>query len=126
MARSASIRVDRLTFLAKLKAVLQEFETYEQQHKEAKDKYLAEVTEWATKIVKEGNYESIDATSYRISMSLSDEVLATKPKYNSIDVPKKHRYGSVDDLIEIISLLEMSNEVDVNTFTYRGVTQYLS
>jgi hypothetical protein len=126
MARSAHIRVERVAFIAALKVVLKSFEDYKTKSDAADAKYAAACDAWALDIIANGKYTKVSPQYGSLALMLSDKVMTTKPKHSCPEEPKNYnRYNAIDNLRSTLTLLEMSTDDTVSTYTYGNVAQYL-
>lgn len=149
MARSAHIRVDRLAFIAALKVRLAEFKKYENKYNEAHDKYRENVKAietkheaatqaWLDKITAEGLFTIKQYGQYGIDFKIDPKHEAKRPRLepgydnwpDSLrdlegDSPDKYSRLAVREIENTVSLLELSLDDTVNTYTYGNVAQYI-
>ena len=126
MARSAHIRVDRLAFIAALKVILKSFEDYKAKEEAADAKYTAAKEAWALDILAKGKYDKVDASHRGLFLNVTDKVMNTCPKRPELEEPKHYnRYSAINDIRSTLTLLEMSTDDTVSTYTYADVARYL-
>jgi len=126
MVRSAHIRVERVAFIAALKVILKSFEEYKAKADAAEAKYVAAKEAWALDIIAKGKYDKVEAYGRGVFLNLTDKILDTCPKRPKIEEPKNYnRYNAINDLRSTLTLLEMSTDDTVSTYTYGNVAQYL-
>jgi hypothetical protein len=126
MARSAHIRVERVAFIAALKVILKSFEDYKVKADAAEAKYTAACEAWALDILAKGKYDKVEAHHRGVFLSVTDKVGNTRPKRPEIEEPKNYnRYTAINDLRSTLTLLEMSTDDTVSTYTYADVARYL-
>jgi len=148
MVRSAHIRVERVAFIAALNTRLVTFKNYEDKfdaamtkHKDnvkaVEDKHNAAVKAWADKIKEEGLF------TYRVYGSRVDLVVDPKHEAKCPQLergydnwpqalleleaasPDKYSRFAVREIENTVSLLELSVDDTVSTYTYGNVAQYL-
>jgi hypothetical protein len=126
MARNSHIRVERVQFLASLRAVLNTFETFKAKEDAAHAKHDEALEKWARDIVLNGKYEGVRVGGWHgITVELTDKVSRTRPKMPTLEQPENYsRYG-IEEIKQTIRLLEMSTDDSVSTYTYNDVVRYL-
>jgi hypothetical protein len=126
MTRSAHIRVERVAFIAALKIILKSFEDYKVKSEAAEAKYEAACEAWALEILAKGKYDKVMPQNRSIALMLSDKVSDTRPKPPRFEEPKNYnRYNAISDIRSTLTLLEMSTDDTVSTYTYADVARYL-
>jgi len=126
MVRSAHIRVERVAFIAALKVILKSFEDYKAKEEAEQIKYDAAQEAWALDILAKGKYDKVESTGRGIHLLVTDKVSNTRPKRLELESPKNYnRYNAINDLRSTLTLLEMSTDDTVSTYTYADVARYL-
>jgi hypothetical protein len=126
MTRSAHIRVERVAFIAALKVILKSFEDYKVKAEAADAKYSAACEAWALDILAKGNYNTVESHQRGVFLAVTDKVGNTRPKRPELEAPKNYNhYNAINDLRSMLTLLEMSTDDTVNTYTYADVARYL-
>lgn len=126
MARSAHIRVERVAFIAALKVILKSFEDYKAKSDAADAKYTAAREAWALDVLAKGKYDKVEATNRGVFLNVTSKVMNTYPKRPEIESPKNYNsYGAINDIRSTLTLLEMSTDDTVSTYTYADVARYL-
>jgi hypothetical protein len=126
MVRSAHIRVERVAFIAALKVILKSFEDYKVKSEEADAKHDAACEAWALDIIAKGKYDKVESTGRGVHLVVADKVTNTRPKHARPEEPKNYnRYSAINDLRSTLTLLEMSTDDTVSTYTYADVARYL-
>ena len=148
MVRSAHIRVERVAFIAALNTRLAEFKKYEDKffaamnkHREnvkaIEGKHNAALTAWADKIKEEGLF-TYKVWSNSVELVVDPKHESKRPRlereYDNwpealIELqeafPDKYTRCAVRELENTVSLLELSVDDTVSTYTYGNVAQYL-
>lgn len=125
MARSASIRVERVAFLAALKAVLKTFEAYKAKEEAADLKHKEALDKWALEILAKAKYDDVEAHSNGVFLRVSEKVRNSRPKKPETERPTSYSHYAIEELRSVIALLEMSSDETVSTYTYANVARFI-